>query len=80
MDPAANSFPAVFGFLGLIFFLWVIWQLFVIVGDMAERRGQNRMLWQVAALFINPICAMILLWIFCSPTDDIRKKKTAKPL
>lgn len=45
--------------------LWLIWQLFALVGDMAERRGQDRLLWQVAALFINPIGAMLLLWLFC---------------
>ena len=45
--------------------LWLIWQLFALVGDMAERRGQDRLLWQVAALFINPIAAMLLLWLFC---------------
>ena len=45
--------------------LWIIWQLFVLVGDMAERRGQDRILWQVAAIFINPISAMLLLWVFC---------------
>jgi hypothetical protein len=46
--------------------IWIIWKLFVIVGDMAERRGQDRFLWQIAALFINPIGAMLLLWLFCS--------------
>ncbi len=46
--------------------LWLIWQLFALVGDMAERRGQDRFLGQVAALFINPISAMLLLWLFCS--------------
>lgn len=45
--------------------IWIIWQLFVIVGDMAETRGQDRFLWQAAAVFINPISAMLLLWIFC---------------
>ncbi|WP_300546556.1 hypothetical protein [Roseovarius sp.] len=49
--------------------LWLVWQLFALVGDMAERRGQDRLLWQVVALFINPISAMILLWIFCSVED-----------
>lgn len=45
--------------------IWLIWQLFALVGDMAERRGQDRFLWQVTAFFINPIGAMLLLWIFC---------------
>ncbi|WP_294613090.1 hypothetical protein [uncultured Roseovarius sp.] len=49
--------------------LWLVWQLFALVGDMAERRGQDRLLWQVVALFINPISAMILLWMFCSVED-----------
>ena len=49
----------------LVVALWVIWQLFAIVGDMAESRGQNALLWQVASLFINPIMAMLLLWMFC---------------
>lgn len=48
------------------FMIWIIWKLFVIVGDMAERRGQDRFLWQIVALFINPIGAMLLLWLFCS--------------
>ena len=52
------------------FIVWFIWNLFVWVGDMAERRGQDRFLWQVAALFVNPIGAMLLLWIFCSVKDD----------
>lgn len=56
---------AVMMFLLAGFALWVIWTLFVVVGDMAERRGQDRFLWQVVALFINPISAMLLLWIFC---------------
>jgi hypothetical protein len=45
--------------------IWLIWKLFVIVGDMAERRGQNRGLWIVVALLINPLSAMVLLWLFC---------------
>ena len=53
----------------LLFFAAVIvliWQLFALVGDMAERRGQDRFLWQVVAFFINPIAAMLLLWLFCN--------------
>lgn len=46
--------------------VYVIWKLFVIVGDMAERRGQHRRLWQMVALFSNPIGAMLLLWFFVS--------------
>lgn len=57
---------AVFALIFLGFAVWIIWQLFVLVGDMAERRGQDRFLWQVVALFINPISAMLLLWLFCS--------------
>jgi hypothetical protein len=45
--------------------IWIIWKVFVIVGDMAEKRGQDRFLRQVTAVFINPISAMLLLWIFC---------------
>lgn len=56
----------VIALLALAVVLWLIWQLFSLVGDMAERRGQDRLLWQVAALFINPIAAMLLLWLFCS--------------
>lgn len=43
----------------------IIWQLFAMVGDMAEDRGQDRFLWQVVALFINPVMAMLVLWVFC---------------
>lgn len=56
----------VIALLALAVVLWLIWQLFSLVGDMAEHRGQDRLLWQVAALFINPIAAMLLLWLFCS--------------
>lgn len=51
-------------FIGL--FLTFIWTLFALVGDMAERRGQDRLLWQIAALFLNPFGAILLLWLFCS--------------
>ncbi len=44
--------------------LWTVWQFYVLVGEMAELRGQNRILWQIAALIINPIGAMLLLWMF----------------
>lgn len=57
---------AIVAVLFLIGGLWLIWQLFALVGDMAERRGQDRLLWQVAALVINPFAAMLLLWLFCS--------------
>ena len=56
---------AVVPLLSLAVAMWFIWQLFALVGDMAERRGQDRILWQVAALFISPMGAMLLLWIFC---------------
>lgn len=46
--------------------LWLIWCLFALVGDMAENRGQDRLLWQVVALVINPFGAIIILWLFCS--------------
>ena len=49
----------------IAFSIWIVWTLFVVVGDMAEIRGQDRFLWQVTALFINPIAAMLLLWLFC---------------
>jgi hypothetical protein len=57
-------------FIYFVFVVWLIWKLFVWVGDMAERRGQDRFLWQVAAVFINPIGAMLLLWIFCRVKND----------
>ena len=60
----------VLGIAFLAFFVWLVWQVFVLVGDMAERRGQDRLLWQIASLFINPLTAMLLLWIFCSVKDD----------
>lgn len=44
--------------------LWTVWQFYVLVGEMAELRGQNRILWQIASLIINPIGAMLLLWMF----------------
>jgi hypothetical protein len=53
----------------IAFSIWMVWTLFVIVGDMAEKRGQDRLLWQIAALFINPIAAMLLLGLFCSVKD-----------
>ncbi|WP_281973758.1 hypothetical protein [Ruegeria faecimaris] len=61
---------AIFILLFLAFLLWAIWQLFALVGDMAERRGQDRLLWQVAALFINPFGAIILLWLFVSVQEN----------
>jgi len=54
------------------FGLWIIWQLFVLVGDMAERRGQDRFVWQIAALFLNPLGAMAILWLFCSIKSNPR--------
>ncbi|MEM6539495.1 MAG: hypothetical protein AAF668_17430 [Pseudomonadota bacterium] len=60
----------IFALLFLAFVLWLIWQLFALVGDMAERRGQDRLLWQVAALFINPFGAIILLWLFVSVREN----------
>ena len=27
------------------FYIWLIWKHFVLVEDMAERRGQDRLLW-----------------------------------
>ncbi|WP_299984688.1 hypothetical protein [uncultured Ruegeria sp.] len=62
---------AIFTLLFLAFMLWVIWQLFALVGDMAERRGQDRLLWQVAALFINPFGAIVLLWLFVSVRENL---------
>ncbi|WP_209835304.1 hypothetical protein [Ruegeria sp. HKCCE3926] len=61
---------AILTLLFLAFILWVIWQLFALVGDMAERRGQDRLLWQVAALFINPFGAIVLLWLFVSVREN----------
>lgn len=49
--------------------IWVVWTLFVVVGDMAETRGQDRFLWQIVALFINPVGAMLLLALFCDVKD-----------
>ncbi len=60
----------VIALLFLLFVCWLIWQLFALVGDMAERRGQDRLLWQVAALFVNPLGAIALLWLFVSVQDD----------
>ena len=58
-------FVAILAIIFMIGMLWIIWQLFAAVGDMAEGRGQDRRLWQIAALFINPVGAMLLLWLFC---------------
>lgn len=44
--------------------------LFVEVGNMAKRRGQSGGVWIVAALFLNPIVAMVLLWMFCDVLED----------
>jgi carbon starvation protein CstA len=48
---------------GLGLAILVVWIMFTIVGGMAERRGQSRILWQVFALAINPLTAMVLLWL-----------------
>ncbi|WP_170787750.1 hypothetical protein [Ruegeria lacuscaerulensis] len=61
---------AILALLFCVFFLWVIWELFALVGDMAERRGQDRLLWQVTAIFINPFGAIILLWLFVSVQEN----------
>lgn len=61
---------ALLALLFIVFCLWVVWQLFALVGDMAERRGQDRLLWQVAALFINPFGAIIMLWLFVSVREN----------
>ena len=29
---------------------WIIWQLFILLGDMAKRQGPDNVLWQVVAL------------------------------
>lgn len=63
-------FVAILAIILMIGMLWIIWQLFAAVGDMAERRGQDRRLWQIAALFINPVGAMLLLWLFCDLKDS----------
>ena len=65
-----ETMKAVMAILILLLTCWVIWKLFALVGDMAERRGQDRLLWQVTALFINPFGAMGLLWLFLSVQDD----------
>jgi hypothetical protein len=63
-------FGSIIGLASIAFSVWIIWHIFALVGDMAERRGQDRLLWQIAALFINPISAMLLLWLFV----DIRER------
>lgn len=63
-----DAIAVIFLLLVLSLTIWVIWKLFVTVGDMAERRGQDRVLWMVAALFVNPLAAMVLLWLFCPVT------------
>jgi hypothetical protein len=63
---------AFFIILFLILTVVAIWQLFALVGDMAERRGQDRLLWQFTALFINPVGAMLLLWFFCDLKEPDR--------
>ncbi|PIE13035.1 MAG: hypothetical protein CSA70_07160 [Rhodobacterales bacterium] len=50
--------------------LGFIWILFTWVGDIAERRGQDRLLWQISALFINPFLAALLLWFFCERVEE----------
>ena len=65
-----KSMEALVGLLFFAFICWVIWKLFALVGDMAERRGQDRLVWQVVSLFINPLVAMALLWLFLSVQHD----------
>ena len=60
----AEAFSLLFSLAALVFAVWVIWWLFKTVAEMASRRGQNPTLWVVASLFVNPVVAMLLLWLF----------------
>jgi len=45
-------------------FLWVAWQVFAIVGEMAEDRRHNPWPWWLLSLAWSPFAVMFILWLF----------------
>lgn len=64
---------ALVAILGLV----IVYQLFALVGDMAEDRGQSPWLWWLLAVFISPFGSMIILWVFFDLLDDDEEGKDA---
>ncbi|WP_204114172.1 hypothetical protein [Shimia biformata] len=60
----SDFFAAIFVLIAVAAFITLIWQLFMIVADMAEERGRDPTGWVLLALFWSPFGAMFLLWLF----------------
>ncbi len=50
--------------------LWILYQLFVIVGDMASARGHNPWPWWLLSLAWSPFAVMFILWVFFDVSEN----------
>ena len=59
-----------FGLLAIALVLFIIWQLFALIGDMAEDRGHSPWPWWILAVMWSPFGSIIILWMFFDVVED----------
>ncbi|OBY25226.1 hypothetical protein [Leisingera sp. JC1] len=54
----------------LVFFVWVVWLVFSLVGDMARARGHNPWPWWLLSIAWSPFASIVILWLFFSVEES----------
>ncbi|WP_073032225.1 hypothetical protein [Roseovarius pacificus] len=70
-----DAFKAILVILMIISMIWLVYQLFVIVGEMSLRRGHNPWPWWLLSLAWSPFAVMFILWVFFPAERDATENK-----
>lgn len=65
-----TGFEALFALFGIALVIIIIWQLFALIGDMAEDRGHSPWPWWILAVMWSPFGSIIILWMFFDVVED----------
>jgi len=65
-----NGFEVLFGLFAIALGVIIIWQLFALVGDMAEEREHSPWPWWILSVIWSPFGSIIILWMFFDVIED----------
>jgi hypothetical protein len=70
-----SEIPGYFTFLAVVVStVWLTWQLYAVVGEMAARRGLRPWFWWALSIFMSPFVVMFMLWLSFDVKDAFKSQ------
>lgn len=68
----SEVFGSLFGFAAMGLVVFLIYQLFALVGDMARARGHDPWAWWLISICWSPFGSIIVMWLFFPRIEEGR--------